>query len=169
MKKVVLTGPESTGKTTLCIQMGEEYDCPVVEEYARSYIRELDRPYDLNDLKRIAEGQIKLEERIHSASHMISDTDLLTIKIWSEYKYDACDQWILDNLNERLPDLYLLCYPDLIWESDPLRENPEDLMELYEIYLKEIKRLNVPYRIIKGSGSIRLENCKNALREINFK
>lgn len=169
MKRVVLTGPESTGKTTLCNQIGQVYDCPVIEEYARRYIYELDRPYDQNDLKKIAEGQLNLEDKVRSASHVISDTDLLTIKIWSEYKYDSCDPWILENLMERLPDLYLICYPDLIWESDPLRENPNDLLELYERYLSEIKKLNVPYKIIKGTGSIRLDNCKEALREINFK
>lgn len=168
MNKVVLTGPESTGKTTLASQLSKRFECSIVKEYARSYIQKLDRPYNEDDLVEIAKGQVELEDNLLSSNKVICDTDLLTIKIWSEYKYGNCDHWIIENLKSRLPNLYLLCYPDLKWEPDPLRENPNDLLELFDIYLKEIKMLNVPHYIIRGIGKARVTSCEKVLASINF-
>ncbi len=170
MNKIVLTGPESTGKTTLAGLLNERFKGALVGEYAREYIEGLKRPYTQEDLLSIAQGQLTLEQKASSnAKLLICDTDLLTIKVWSEFKFGSVDSWIDQQLKKNLPDLYLLCYPDLDWEFDPLRENPNDLKELFETYLVEVKRLGVPFFIVKGQGEQRLERAVNAVDKKIYK
>ena len=159
MKKVVITGPESSGKSILCKHLSESLFTPHVREYAREYIDSLDREYDENDLVLIAKGQLELEKDITSQtpSYLICDTDLLTIKIWSEYKYGSCEPEIMEFLKNNLPDLYLLASPDFPWKEDSQRENPNNRDELFSIYKEEIIKLGVPFIVVSGSESGRLE------------
>ncbi len=159
MKKIVVTGPESSGKTTLVKDIEAKVDLHAVPEYARIYIDALDRPYVKEDLEKIAIGQLELERSLRIKNHkiLLFDTDLLTLKIWSEYKYGCCISYITEQLNKNLPDLYLLTSPDIPWEPDPQRENPVDRKELFEIYKQEIIRLKVPYEVIKGDPTERLD------------
>lgn len=159
MKKVVITGPESSGKSTLSKHLSESLFIPHVREYAREYLAALDRVYDQSDLLHIAKGQLGLEKDIicQTPSFLICDTDLLTIKIWSEYKYSCCDSEIIRLFKNNLPDLYLLAAPDFPWEEDSQRENPDNREELFSIYEKEILDLKIPYKVISGTESERLE------------
>jgi len=102
---------------------------------------------------------LELEKDINSQtpSYLICDTDLLTIKIWSEYKYGRCYSKITELLNNNLPDLYLLASPDFPWKEDSQRENQFNRDELFSIYEQEIIKLDVPYFILSGSESFRLE------------
>lgn len=167
MKKVVVTGPESSGKTTLCQHLSESLFTPFVREYAREFIASLGRPYCQKDLVLIANGQQDLEEDIESLtpSMLICDTDLLTIKIWSEYKYGNCESQIVDQLKNNLPDLYILTVPDFPWEKDEQRENPNDREELFEIYKQEIKTFGVPYIEVSGTVEARLNQILNFLKK----
>jgi len=161
MKKIVITGPESSGKSTLCKHLSESLFIPHVREYAREYIGSLNRAYNQGDLIHIAKGQVGLEEDIlcQTPSYLICDTDLLTIKIWSDYKYGNCDSSIVDLLNKNLPDLYLLTSPDVPWKEDPQRENPDNREELFSIYKEEIIKLDVPYVVLSGTEPERLEHA----------
>ena len=167
MKRIVLSGPESTGKSTLAKQLSETLGCAWVREYARTYLAQLNRPYVQDDLLEMAKGQIEAESlAMKTSNQLICDTDLLTIKVWSEFKYGNCDPWIVHELKNNLPDLYLICYPDLKWEYDPQRENPNDGMELFQIYVSEVEHLNIPYVIIKGEGLERIKNGELAVKKI---
>ena len=152
MLKIVITGPESTGKTTLANALGQHYNVPVVEEFAREYIDGLDRPYIEDDLLEMAIGQAFSEDkgRSKASTMMICDTDMLSLRIWSKAKYGQ----FLKPLNplwfDDLPHLYLVCAPDLPWEPDPQRENPEDREALFDMHIAEIERAKVNYAIIKG-------------------
>jgi len=159
MKKVVISGPESSGKSTLSKHLSESLFIPHVREYAREYIDSLNREYNEEDLVQIAKGQLGLEEDIISQtpSYLICDTDLLTIKVWSEYKYGSCDLEIIELLKNNLPDLYLLTSPDFPWKEDLQRENPNNRDELFSIYKEEIINLGVPFVVLSGSESDRLE------------
>ena len=86
------------------------------------------------------------------------DTDLITIKIWSIYKYGNCDKWILDQIEKQTLEkrFYLLCKPDIAWEKDPLRENAENRIDLFKLYKKELENLGHDYYIVKGKN--RTEN-----------
>ena len=153
MKRVVITGPESTGKSTLARQLAEHFNCIWVEEYARTYIDELDRPYIETDLLRIAKGQIKAEEKVLQADipHLICDTDLLTIEIWSDIRFGRCDPWITEQIKTRAYDLYFLCGTDIPWEYDPQRESKEDRWFLYEVYRERLIALGKRFVELKGN------------------
>ena len=168
MKKIVFTGPESTGKSTLSNQVASYFNTPYVEEYARGFIDDLDRNYLQEDLTEIAKGQLQLEENLKSkvSNLLVCDTDLLTIKIWSEFKYGKCDEWIIDELKNNLPDYYLLCSPDIDWEEDEQREHANEREKLFEIYITEIINLEVPFDVITGDGEERLELVKKTILKL---
>ena len=168
MKKIVLTGPESTGKSTLAEDLATYYDTFYIPEYAREFINDLDRPYTEADILEIAIEQVDRDNKGTSQypDILIADTDLLTLIVWSNFKYGKCDPWIVKSLSLLLPDLYLLCAPDLPWESDSQRENPKDREALFEIYKTEIEKLGVPYKIVTGTDKSRLQNAINHIESI---
>jgi len=162
MIKIIVTGPESSGKTTLCKLLSEHFNTPFTEEYAREYLNKQDEKYTQSDLKRIAKGQLLKEKKEEEL--LICDTDLITIKIWSEYKYGNCNNWILEQIAKQKTEnrFYILCKPDIPWEEDPLRENPTNREELFEIYKEELEKLKHNYSIIEGE-----ERIKNSIAKIS--
>ena len=167
MKRVVVLGPESTGKSTLALDLSNHYQAYYVKEYARDYLKFKNKHYLVEDLLQIARGQLRLEDeaeqecRKKNLSMIFYDTDLTVIKIWSEFKYGECDPFILGQYIQRKYDLYLLTYPDLEWHPDPMRENPndDDRMKIFELYQNDLKSRNVEFRIIRGIGDERSENA----------
>tara|TARA_B100000795_G_scaffold235914_1_gene195795 strand:+ start:1483 stop:1971 length:489 start_codon:yes stop_codon:yes gene_type:complete len=149
--KIIITGPESSGKTTLCQQLSNHFNIPFTQEFARLYIDSLDRDYIINDLLSIAKQQLKSEFK-----SQLLDTDLITIKIWSEYKYGRCDKWILDEIEKQKSEkrFYILCSPDIPWQTDNQRENPNDRKKLFEIYKKELENLKHKYFILNGENRL---------------
>ena len=87
MPKIIVTGPESCGKTTLCDAISKQFKIPYNKEYAREYLTEIGREYSKKDLLKIAIKQLKNEK-----NRFLLDTDLITIKIWSIYKYGDCEE-----------------------------------------------------------------------------
>ena len=152
LKKVVIIGPESTGKSTLASLLAKYYDTSWVPEYAREYIGRLDRPYIERDLRDIAQGQLIAEDREakYAKNLLICDTNLLVIKVWSEHKFGACYEEVIEHIKTRKYDLYILTNPDVPWAEDPQREYPEMREFFYNIYHEEIKQSGVPYVEITG-------------------
>lgn len=152
-KRIAITGPESAGKTTLAQALAAGFGTVWVPEYAREYLDKLGRPYVFEDLEAIARGQRELEEQYARRAHryLFCDTDLLVIHIWSEYKYQQTSPFVLESLNSRPYDLYVLCSPDIPWEYDPLRENPGEREELYQLYKKELEARSMPFIEVSGS------------------
>ena len=163
MLKIIVTGPESSGKTTLWKALSKYFTLPFSKEYAREYLEKLNRDYNQDDLLKIAKGQLQTENGIQ-----LLDTNLITLKIWSEYKYGSCDNWILAQIEKQKSEkrFYLLCKPDTPWEADPQRENPNDREELFEIYKKEIESLGHDYFIVEGEN--RIENAIKIVDEIRI-
>lgn len=155
MRKIVVIGPESTGKSTLSQKLAAHYNTVWTPEYARQYLDELPCPYEQHDLLQIAKGQLQLEdEKARQANELlICDTDLYVIKVWSEHKYGQCDPRILEQIAARRYDLYLLTYIDIPWEDDPLREYPDPRMReyFYRIYRDIVVNAGVPWADIRGS------------------
>jgi len=151
MLKIIVTGPESSGKTTLCKELSKHFKIQFTKEFAREYLTNLDKDYTQNDLSEIAKGQLASEHNFQ-----LLDTDLITIKIWSEYKYGNCEKWILDTIEKQKTEkrFYFLCKPDIPWESDPLRKNPNNRNELFEIYKKELENLGHNCFIVEGKNRL---------------
>jgi nicotinamide riboside kinase len=161
MLKIIITGPESSGKTTLCKALSKHFNLPFSKEYARGYLDELDRDYIIDDLLTIAKGQLQSE-----ISSQLLDTDLITIKIWSEYKYGSCDKWIIDKIEKQKTEkrFYFLCSPDIAWHADNQRENPNDRAEIFKIYKQELENLGHDYFIVEGKN--RTENSTSKISSI---
>jgi NadR type nicotinamide-nucleotide adenylyltransferase len=153
LKTVCITGPECTGKSDLSAFLASHYKTAWVAEYARAYLNKLNRPYEQHDLIKIAHGQTRLQQEWKIDAHrvLICDTDLLTIKIWSEFKYGTCDKEILHSLAQTKVDLYLLCFIDLPWENDPQREHPDKRQHFWQIYRNEVQKTGVPFTEISGA------------------
>jgi NadR type nicotinamide-nucleotide adenylyltransferase len=181
LQKVVIIGPESTGKSTLCKQLAAHYQTLWCPEFAREYLLENGMDYTYDDLLTIAKGQIELEDHYEkamakrqwakeSSSHsplatphtlLFIDTDMWVMKIWCEFVFGKCHQFILDQIAARKYDLYLLCNIDLPWIEDELREYPdlETRMQLYLIYRNELEQQSTPWFEISGSDEERLEKA----------
>lgn len=141
MLRIALTGPESTGKSTLCQQLAAHYHAPCVPEYARAYLAGRRPPYALADLEAIARGQLAAEEAAASGRVLFCDTDLRVIKIWAEHAFGHCPAWIAQRVAQPRYDLVLLLGVDVPWEPDPLREHPAPRLRqhFYERYRAELR------------------------------
>ena len=169
---VVVTGPESCGKTTLAKQLADRLEAPLVNEAARDYLQNKDS-YQKSDLLRIAKLQNAMEQEkaVLSTDKLVCDTDLLVILIWSEFKYGRCDPWIRETFencfNEKsLTRHYVLCAPNIPWQKDRLRENPHNREELFAVYLKKLKDYKLQHSVVSGSSKERL---KQALDRFKYK
>ena len=147
--KIIVIGPESSGKTTLCNELSKHFNLPFSKEYAREYLENLNSNYTQDDLLKIAKGQLQTENGLQ-----LLDTDLITLKIWSEYKYGSCDNWILTQIEKQKTEnrFYLLCSPDIPWQADKQRENPNNREELFKIYKQELDDLEHTYFIVDGEN-----------------
>ena len=156
MFKVGIIGPESTGKSTLAQYLAERYNGLFVPEHARVYLEERARErggtyvYTREDVLQIAQYQVE-ELRALSEQEGVAffDTELIITKVWLEHKYGECPAFVKEALSQYPMDVYLLCYPDLEWEPDPVRENPDIREYLFEWYEREVQALEVPYYIVR--------------------
>lgn len=167
IKRVALLGPESSGKSTLAAALAQHFDALWVPEFARDYLATTEGQYEYKDLLTIAKGQIETEySTLQDANQFLfSDTELLTIKIWSDAKYGRCDPWIESQLAQQDYDLYLLCKPDFDWCPDPLRENSDKGDFYFEVYRKMLLDREWPFEVVEGMHEVRLERAiKWALR-----
>jgi nicotinamide riboside kinase len=150
IKYFVFTGPESTGKTTLANATALEYTLPCIDECARVYLDNINRPYMQFDLDEIAKGQSEAEQ-IYAEYPIICDTDLITVYIWKQVVYGVTDLKMAEIISSYKDDrFYFLCSPDIPWEYDPQRENPENRDELFSLYEQTLNEFDLSYAIIMG-------------------
>ncbi len=185
MKKIVIIGPESTGKSTLCKQLAAHYNTIWVEEYAREYLLKNGTNYSFENLLDIAKGQVGEEElgvarcslaernapeqrTTYNEQLLFIDTDMYVMKVWCEFVFEKCHHWILNRIAERQYDLYLFCNIDLPWVKDELREYPDLIsrQRLYNHYKDILTNQNVPWVDISGSYEERLEKAILAVQGV---
>jgi NadR type nicotinamide-nucleotide adenylyltransferase len=174
IKKIVIVGPESTGKSTICAQLAERFSTSWVPEYAREYLLKHGTDYKVEDLLTIAKGQLALEEKgiqqlledpAATNNLLFIDTNMYVMQVWSEFVFGKCDSWILEQIVARPYDLYLLCNTDLPWVKDELREYPdmESRTRLFHIYKQILSSQQVPWVEIRGSYKQRFEIASKAV------
>lgn len=159
VKKIILTGPESSGKTTLAKALSRALNVAWVPEYARQYLTEKNGNYHYDDLREIAQGQLEMEIRFSKleSDFLILDTSMLVLKIWSEQKYRKADPYIVNRLALEKNAIYILCEPDIPWQADPLRENENDRNDLFEIYKTYLEINKCTFAIVSGSEKNRIK------------
>jgi NadR type nicotinamide-nucleotide adenylyltransferase len=169
MIKIAVTGPESTGKSTLAEDLAKEFDTVWVPEFAREYLAGTQGKYEKKDLEIIAKGQMKLEAMYMEKAHnniLICDTEATVLKIWCEVKYGGTLSVIEDWYRKSDYDLYLLMYIDLAWEYDPLREHPDKREFLFQLYLQTLQANNKSFKIIRGNYETRKKEAITAIRAL---
>ncbi len=179
MLKIAIVGPESSGKTTLAEALMYHYKGLFVSEVAREYLAELDRPYEEHDLLSIARslqelhagaadmareqealmGGPPLREPGPIRTPIFYDTDTLNMRIWSLEKYGRVHPEIDAMVRDTVYTWRLLCRPDIPWEHDPLRENPHDRDRLFDVWVREMKTLDLRYTIIEGTPEQRMRTA----------
>ena len=169
--KIVLFGPESTGKTTLSEDLAEYFGAPMVKEYMRKYLQEVwdseKRICEPRDIIPIAEGQMESENRLSEKADdlLICDTDLLELKVYSEAYYEGyCDPTLLKHALNNHYHLYFLTYIDVPWTQDDLRDKPHDREGMFQKFQNALDQHQKPYLILKGGRETRL---KIAVKRIN--
>lgn len=175
IKRIVIVGPESTGKSTLCESLAAYYKTIWVREYARTYLEENGKNYQYENLYEIAVGQISVEDEVYQTMSngtnnnnlIFIDTNLYVTKVWSEFVFNKCDNRILSAIVNRSYDLYLLCNTDLPWVEDNLREYPdlETREKLFKYYKEELVEQKVPWALISGNNEDRLDHAIKTINE----
>ena len=195
IKKIVVIGPESTGKSTLCEQLAAHYNTVWCPEYAREYLLKNGTDYTFDDLALIAKGQLALEDayidrlrnqKLSSIRHprptgssgraisrfqpLFLDTDMYVMKVWCEFVFGQCHRFILDEIVARKYDLYLLCNTDLPWTKDELREYPdlESRQTLFKMYKDILINQSTPWVEIKGTNDDRLKTAIEATDKLSY-
>ena len=171
--KVVLFGPESTGKTTLSIQLARYYNSVWVPEYARDYLQNKwnneRKTCEPKDLLPIAIGQMELENTLaqKTDSVLICDTDLLETKVYSEEYYSGtCDSLLEKYALKNTYDLYFLTYIDTPWEADDLRDKPEERQEMFEAFKTALIKYKRPFVLLKGDKKTRLATATKHINQL---
>ena len=164
---VVVAGAESTGKTTLAGALADAHATSWVPEYAREYLNGR-TTYGQQDLVHIARGQWRREQAARAATPglLVVDTDWLVIRIWSQVKYATVPEVVNDHMRAAVAAGqrgYLVPRPDIPWQFDPLRENPDDRVALHALYIAALDELGLPYVELHGTHTQRLRGALAAV------
>ncbi|MFP5356623.1 MAG: AAA family ATPase [Gemmatimonadota bacterium] len=168
--RIVVTGGESTGKTTLAAALANALGSHWVPEYSRTYAEQVGRALTSADVEPIARGQVAVEDaaierwraqfgRRRDAPPLVLDTDLVSTTVYAEHYYGECPEWIMAAARARLGDLYLLCEPDLPWEADGVRDQPEARQELHSAFSRRLRDLGARVESVTGVGEERLRGA----------
>jgi NadR type nicotinamide-nucleotide adenylyltransferase len=170
--KIVLYGPESTGKSSLANELARYYDTVFVTEFSRRYaeVKAQDNlQLTKDDVLAIAIGQIQSEnEQVKKADKLlICDTDLLETTVYSKFYYNGfCPELVEKYAYENTYDLYFLTYIDLPWEADGIRDQPKHRLQMFHQFEQALIATKKPYVLVKGSFEERLHTCKSHIEKL---
>lgn len=165
--KVVVTGPESTGKTSLAKMLASHFNTVWMPEYARDYISGLQRNYEYDDIEIIAKEQVRRGNHYLSLAKdfLFYDTYLIITKVWFRVLYGRYPEWIDTAIQKSEIDLFLVCNTDIPWVPDPLRENGGQMRRvLLEMYINEINLYGIPWKLVSGKDERRTSVAVDILR-----
>jgi NadR type nicotinamide-nucleotide adenylyltransferase len=159
--KISITGPESTGKSSLSAALAKHYNTIWLPEYAREYINTLQRDYCSEDIENIALEQVRREQEMikYADNFLFCDTDPLVCHIWHKVKFEHASPLISELFNTSVYDLILLCDIDLEWKFDPMREHPDKRQWLFDIYKQELKASVKEFHIVSGLNNERIQKA----------
>lgn len=161
--RIVLTGSESVGKTTLASQLAAHYGVLCVPEFVRGYAERKGAPLTVHDVDPIARGQVALEDeylqRAREAGHplVVHDTDLLSTVTYSHHYYGECPAFVEQLAVARRPDRYLLLDIDVPWVADGVRDRGEQRHAVQTLFTDTLTRLGAPVTVVQGAWEDRVQ------------
>lgn len=166
--RIVLTGPESTGKTTLAAGIASALGAPLVAEAARQFAESFPGPLSELTVAPIARLSIRLEEAAIAQAAtppplIVRDTDLVSTVVYARHYYGTVSPWIEEEALAHRGDLYLLCAPDLPWVADGVRDRPAEREEMFESFAETLRRIGARVVVVRGVGRERLGVALDAL------
>jgi NadR type nicotinamide-nucleotide adenylyltransferase len=163
--RVVLTGSESTGKSTLAAELASRYAVELVPEFVRAFAEKKGAAIDFGDHGPIARGQMALEDAAIARGDrlVIQDTDLLSTVVYCRHYFGRCPEWIEEAAATRLPDLYLLCATDIDWIADGVRDRGHMRDEMQQLFVDAVRASGARFVDVAGSPARRLEDATNAI------
>lgn len=168
-KIIVITGAESTGKSTLTEALANHFKVPFIPEIAREYVENLHEKYNYNDVEKIAQKQVEQLNNLKNTNHqfIFVDTWLIITKIWFEVVFKKTPNWFESEFHKSKIDLFLVCDTDLPWIPDPVRENGgEQRIILHNKYIDTIREYNFKYKVVSGKGDDRIKNALSYLNNL---
>jgi NadR type nicotinamide-nucleotide adenylyltransferase len=171
VKRVVVTGSESTGKTELARKLAKHFGAELVPEFVREFAEARNGVITFADHGPIARGQIELEDRHAAAARrdgriVIQDTDLLSTVVYCEHYFGGCPAWIVDAARERRPDLYLLCEIDVPWVADAVRDRGHMREEMQSLFRSAVQASGSPVTVIGGSWDSRWASALSSVGKL---
>ncbi len=172
LRLVCVTGPESTGKTTLARRIAEHAGTVWVPESSRAYAERIGRPLRASDVEPIAREHIARADAsstlasAHAARLLVLDTDLLSTVVYARHYYGECPRWIERAERERRADLYLLCDVDVAWVDDGVRDRPTNRPAMFGLFARALARRSVPVVVIRGEWTARWRLATSALASL---
>jgi len=166
MIRIVFTGSESTGKSTLAAEVAKHYGVDVVPEFVRTFAEQRGGVIEFSDHGPIARGQMALEDEYiaRGAKLLIQDTDLLSTVVYCRHYFGRCPEWIEAAARARRPDLYLLCEIDVPWVADGVRDRGHMREEMHRLFREAVKAAGTPYVTLAGTVEDRL---RQSIRRID--
>lgn len=166
VRRIVIYGPESTGKTTLARNLAKHFNTDWIPEFAREYLEKKPTPVELSDIAIIAKGQIQIEDEATNTANriLICDTDVLVTKVYSEHYYNTCPDWIAKEAYNREYAMYLLTNNDIPWVEDKLRDRGDRREEMFLLFKTELEKAKRPYRIISGNFTERFQKAVDVIK-----
>lgn len=167
-RRVVIYGPESTGKTTLAEKLASHYQTVWAPEFARNYLDEKGAWVELSDIPRIAEGQIASEERLARQANrlLICDTELITTCVYSRHYFGECPIEVEQKADERQYDLYLLLDIDVPFVADWQRPDGDSREAFFTTFRHELERRGRRYVVISGNYEERFARAVEVIDEL---
>lgn len=168
--RIAVTGPESTGKTTLAIELAERFGGLYIPEYARNYVEKLNHHYTFEDVEAIARMQVSQYHQAQDSEFrfVFFDTWLIITKVWFEWVYEKVPEWLDHEIQNCPIDLFLLCRPDLPWEADSVRENGgENRIKLYNQYKRNLQEYGFNFIEVEGIGENRVATAVESVRRFS--
>ena len=161
MKRILITGPEATGKSALCRALAHRFQSDWVREASRDFLNRNGGSYSRHHLDEILKLQLKAEADANKTGNQVlfCDTGPEVLYVWSDFKYGVVSEAIQSAVEAMDYDDIFLLYPDLPWEADPLRETPDQTVResLFSSYGELLSRYNKTYHVIQGVGELRTQ------------